>query len=591
MKYEIKRGNEVILNHEINGVRTKSAPAVDFIDIEFDYPQAILFKRNDTIVFKGETYFCDSQYNATIKKGSNTFNHRARFVADSYKLTEIMLKAPNERFKVKFEIEADLEALIRLAVDALNLATDGKRWSYTPVDNTTTQKYEIEGESVMSFLIKVSGSYELPFTIKDRVISFKNPTHANAGTFRYGKGKGFLDLKLFYNNSVKIANTIYGIGGDDLELNTPEVDFNNIAQNGVIEGVYINSEIIPTTRWTVDSEGVGDNDFFSAYLPYSIINNKIEGQSPIVNFETGALAGVSFFADYIENQTFTTITLRRRMIDGEELPSDIKKPRLGDFFNITDIKQPQEVIDVATAKLKAETAKFLKDSLARTMRIEVSVDPLHNEDIQLNNRILVVDESLGINDAFIVNEIRENLQKLNQKEISLEYSSRWFLRLKLLDVVRSSISQLYARDNSARVDFVEGEIQPIREDVRLAFTTANTAESNANNALYEINVLTPRVATVESEIQPIRKDTTLALANSNTAISEVNVLTPRTSSLESVTKYLGVDNNVTLFNSDVKLKYNIVTPSGKRGIDGKVDLSNAKQTLVYESGILVGGIN
>lgn len=421
MIYTIKRNGVVIFTHEIRGSRTQSAPAVDFVDIEFSYYEAILLKKNDTLEFKGQTYYCDKQYNSTQKNAKNEYSIKARFVSENYRATEIAVLDPQGNST--FEIEANLLTLLTLAVTNLNRLSSG--WSYNPdVPNTVTKTFEMSEENVMSFLVRMSGEFQIPFDIKDKVISFREPQHEEEGLFKYGRGNGFLDLTKTYRSGERIPNTIYATG---LEGLTPEINpivyQPDIDENGVVEGFYNNENIKPTTRANVTGS-TGSSNIFITDIGFPIFNNIIQGQTPLINFETGALGGYSF---YLENEQETTegdiiLTIKKRFIDGIQYPNQDSKPSYGDVFNVTNIRQPQEVIDEAKGKLLDYAYDYLDKLINRNLVIKANLDPLFQEDLNLNDKIHIVDEDLNIDGKFIINEIKEDLQNLNKKDISLDFT-------------------------------------------------------------------------------------------------------------------------------------------------------------------------
>lgn len=464
MIYQIKRGSTVIFEHEIKGNRTQSAPAVDFVDIEFDYKEAILFKNNDTIEFDGETYYCDKQYNSVLKKSTNLYNHRARFLSENYRATEIALLDPNG--VAIFEIEGNLLTLLTLAVNNLNRISVGSAgWSYDTPPATVTKTFQIDGQNVMEFLARVSSEFEIPFYIEDKVIYYKDPALIDAGRFEYGKGNGFLDIRKSYKSGEKIPNTVYASGGDDLVLDAPVVNNGDIADNGVIEGFYSNENIKPTTRVYMEGVVTADNVVTTTQINYDIQAQKIAGQTPLINFETGALGGLSF---YITNSTYDTSTnvtvlyLKKRTVDGSLLPSTTVRALAGDYFNITNIKQPQAIVDEALFKLGQYATADMNNRILNNMGIEVSLDPLFPEDLKLNDSISVGDDNLELAGRFFILEIKTYLQNLNKKDLVLGRNFR-YLNIPGLNVKNDNIIDLGIQNNYD--DLVE-----LEEDINNQFT-------------------------------------------------------------------------------------------------------------------------
>lgn len=474
MRYQIKRNEEVIFEHEFSGVRTQSLPAIDFIEIQFDYYKSILLKNNDTLMFEGQTYYCDRQFFNIYKNSKNLYTHTARFLSVNYHITNIAMLNPQGQ--QIFEIEGDLQTLLDLAIINANRGSHGV-WSAFPAPNTVTKLFQISNENVMSFLARVSGEFEIPFYINNRIIRFGYPIPEEQPDMAYGKGFGFLDLRKSYKTNEKAPNVVYANGADDLILGSPVIDALDIVKNGYIEGFYSNDRIKPTTQGRMQGT-VTANNVVTSNLSYNINDYKIQGQTPIINFETGALGGYSFFidnVDYINN--LSIIYIRRRTPDGVLIPNDTLRPLHGDYFNITNITLPQEVINNAINKLFYEAERYMQEGILKNLNIEAKVDPLSNFSIHLGNRLKIEDSDLNINDYFIINEIRKDLQNLNKVEIVLNHLGRYLTDLSLpvkndniIDLgISNNYDELVKLDDKLNEEVIrfDREIIDIRKNIRI----------------------------------------------------------------------------------------------------------------------------
>lgn len=495
MLYDIKRNGVTLVEHEIKGKRIKSAPAVDYIEVEFDYFEPVLLKKNDTIEFKGDIYYCDKQSVNVFKKSTNLYNHRARFLGENYKATEIALLSPDFH-EHNFDIEGNLLTLVTLAVSNLNRIDSG--WSFNEdLPATITKKFDIKEENVMSFLAKVSGEFEIPFRIENKVITFAYYEHPDGGEFEYGKGKGFLDLKKSYRNGDKAPNTIFATGGNGFQLNDPVQDDDDVDENGVIEGFYTNERIYPTTKANVLSSV--QSNVFRTDLDFSIYANSIPGQRALINFETGALAGLSFFLQFEQYNLdgIKILTITKRYVDGVEYPNLLARPLGGDRYNVTNINMPQDAIDDATQRLTIATQNYLRNILDRNLVLDANLDPLYQEDLKLNDRIKIVDADLDINGYFIINEIKEDLQNLNRKEITLDYVGKNLLNLNL-PVVNDNIIEVEIEEINTEIQDIIVETGSLKfqvgNKVDLSHIVANLSDTNplnipnvtaVNNGLYQ----------------------------------------------------------------------------------------------------------
>lgn len=569
MIYTIKRNGSTIFQHEINGVRTQSAPAVDFIDIEFDFSESILFKNNDTIEFEGKTYYCDKQYNSVLKRGLNLYDHRARFLSENYRATEIALLNPQGLHI--FEIEGNLLTLLTLAVNRLNAISSG--WSYDTPPTTVTKTFQIDGMNVMEFLARVSSEFEIPFYIQDKVIYFKDPDLVDAGGFAYGRGNGFIDIRKSYKSGEKIPNTVYATGGDGLVLDAPVVNNGNIADNGVIEGFYENENIKPTTRVYMEGVVSADNVVTTTQINYDIQAQKIAGQTPLINFETGALGGLSF---YITNSTYdastnvTVIYLKKRTVDGVLLPNNTVRALAGDYFNITNIKQPQIIVDEALFKLGQYATADMNRRILNNEGIEVSLDPLFPENLKLNDSISVIDDNLELAGRWFILEIKTDLQNLNKKDLVLGKNFR-YLNIPGLNVKNENIIDLGIQNNyddlvvvQAELRYFYGEIGTLSNEIAISNSKITEIEevklpAKQNNIISGLI----KISGNEQIVSITKNENIVNILNyNNTSIgngfSDGNLLT-----INSLNNEASKNVNISYIDKDNSVKNSILASNGK----------------------------
>lgn len=428
MIYQIKnRLGVVIFEHEIRGSRTQSVPAVDFVDIEFDYYEPILLERNYTLDFEANTFYCDKQFNSIVKRSANQYSHRARFVSQNYVATDIALLDANGAHV--FEIEGNLLTLLTLALTNLNRRSSG--WALSTVPNTVTKLFSVSNENVMSFLAKVSGEFNIPFQVTNKVIQFGDIYHEEGNEFRYGKGNGLTEITKNSKNE-KVPNTIYVTGGNGFQLDLPVIDEDDRRLNGIIEGFYTNERIFPTTQVYCIGATTNPNTF-KVDLDFDIYNYSIQGQTPLINFETGDLAGLSFYlvAQEMNFEGDIILTIKPRTVDGVLYPNGMVRAQNGDRFNITNITMPDEAVQDAKERLETDAFNMLRYNILRNIEVSASLDPLTGKRVFVNNKIRIVDLDLDLNDDFFVVETKTYLQDLQRQEMKLTANGNWYLNLSL----------------------------------------------------------------------------------------------------------------------------------------------------------------
>lgn len=562
MKYEIKRGDTVILEKELQGKKTKQSPAVDYIDVSFTHPYAVQFKKNDVLTFKGQDYFLDETNNFIRKVNAHNYTYNIRFQSMGYRATEVALlgyDSNNSLSLTTFSINADLKTLAKLAVDNLNRGSSNSynniikvdfenktlddngnevdsfgfytsefteadknliiqsaykdsllehertikiceydenknfikitkyvigennsineilvvdpntkyirvsrymRLVYTyisiayelgSVPNTDFEYLQIDRENVMSFLSKISSTFNEPFYIEDSVVSFGvNLKHINK-EYAYGRGMGFKSIDNKRQQNQKLITVLYASGGTENlpegygneRLTIPPIIGDKYKDYGSVEGFYNNDDIFPTTKgeltlyleWDSREPHIDINGrknmsltYYESDLPYDIDDNNAK-----INFTSGKMNGLSF---NVSNQAVANSMLIRIPYDTY---FDLGIPEVGDKFNITNIQQPPIVVEQAEEKLRLEAQDYLAKINGMANEIDVVCDPMIDIDVNLNDVITVKDDELGIQGDYVVNGFTEDLQPFKSKTLQLSFNYTQLRNINL-EIAKSAIS-------------------------------------------------------------------------------------------------------------------------------------------------------
>lgn len=587
MKYEIKRGDAVILEKELQGKKTKQSPAVDYIDVSFTHPYAVQFKKNDVLTFKGQDYFLDETNNFIRKVNANNYVYNMRFQSRGYRATEVALLGYGSNNKLElttFPINADLKTLAQLAVDNLNrgsgnsynniIKRDREELGYSldplngeevlnikfntsffeevhqdliltasyfkdtedeertiiicfydenkvfiksetyivnkeftnlmyslnelikitedikyiklsslrenrylflfiayklgNVPKTDFEYLQIDRENVMSFLSKVSSTFNEPFYIEDTTLHFgANLNHINK-EYAYGRGRGFKSIDNRRQQNQKLVTVLYASGGTE---NLPEGYGNerltispitgNIKDYGHIEGFYNNDSIFPTTSGELGENYDYDpaetiNDFASISFKTNL-GFTTEGEKAQINFTSGDFNGLSFNC-LVSKDDVTEYTLIR--IKGYGFDTYIGlELKEGDKFNITNIKQPPIIVKQAEEKLRLEAREYLDKINGMANEIDVVCDPMVEINVNLNDVITVKDDELGIQGDYVVNGFTEDLQPLKEKTLQLSFN---YTQLKNINL---NIAKSRTSNEQVQIDDLQQQINEINKKI------------------------------------------------------------------------------------------------------------------------------
>lgn len=580
MKYEIKRGDTVILEKELQGKKTKQSPAVDYIDVSFTHPYAIQFKKNDVLTFKGQDYFLDETNNFIRKVNASNYVYNMRFQSRGYRATEVALLGYNSNNKLElttFPINADLRTLAQLAVDNLNRGS-GNSYNniikvnfehktlddngnevyelnfytseFTEVDknlaiqsvyrpalnehertikiceydedkqfikinkyiidedndvsnililepntkyirvsrsmrlintfifvayelgnvpNTDFEYLQIDRENVMSFLSKVSSTFNEPFYIEDTKISFGvNLNHINKD-YAYGRGRGFKSIDNRRQQNQKLITVLYASGGTE---NLPEgygnerltirpIVGDKYKDYGSVEGFYNNDSIFPTTSGELGENYDYDpaetiNDFASISFKTNL-GFTTEGEKAHINFTSGDFNGLSFNC-LVSKDDITEYTIIRIKGYGFDTYMGLELKE-GDKFNITNIKQPPIVVEQAEEKLRLEAREYLNKINGMANEIDVVCDPMVEINVNLNDVITVKDDELGIQGDYVVNGFTEDLQPLKEKTLQLSFN---YTQLKNINL---NIAKSRTSNEQVQIDDLQQQINEINKKI------------------------------------------------------------------------------------------------------------------------------
>lgn len=593
-----KRENETILDFEVNsGTYNKTDTNVEYLDISLYLSHKVDWKKNDTTVCNGKIYYLDETSISEVMDSSVRWSYNLKFYPDYYSALDAMLTLDG---RSAFSIDSTLSNLVDLILTSLNRVGSG--WTKGVIENTTILHFEFSNNNCMQAIIMLAEAFDVEFSLEDKIIQYTPKVFVPTVQLTYEDD--YIKLERTVGADHKIINRVYATGSNE---NLPSnydgeylwipyrEDTTSIARYGLVEGFYSNPDIKPTTKGTVKST-TSNPRLFYVELPYTFDGYIENNTKPIINFETGHLAGLSFYfipsAD--PTNTFTDyVSLEPINQSGISIPNANLQASQYDEFNITNIQQPTEVVNEAILKLWEEAGDYLAkhSSFDSEIKIELNVFsdfvPKFNQKINIHNK------------EYYVKKVVKNLTIPYNYSVELSFFRRKVFS-SLLPKINVVISDFINTDIQLQVQLPLAE-QRASEAIQLstvansnasqAISTANTVEANVTeintvslpNMQLDINSrattssvtdVDNRVTNTENQLPPIISDVAIANSNASSALDR--------------TQFIGVDNGITEVGSNVRLKYNIITPSGAMGFNGTIDITDTKtKNIVVESGIII----
>lgn len=540
-----KRGNETILDFEVNsGTYVKSDTNEEYLDLNLYLSHKVNWQKNDTTTYNGKTYYLNEITIVEVMDSSIKWSYNLKFYPDYYSALDAMLTLDG---RSSFSIDSTLSNLVDLVLASLNRVGSG--WTKGEIENTTILHFDFNNQNCMQAIIMLAEAFDVEFSLENKVIQYTPKVFIPATSLRYEDD--YTKLERTIGADHKIINRVYATGSSENlpsdygseYLTIPYIeDTASITRYGLVEGFYSNPDIKPTTQAVID-EHTTHGFIATRDIPYDINDYIQNNTKPIINFETGQLAGLSFYIDssYLIQGNITSIYVTPINQGGVTIPNPNLTFNVGDIFNITNIQQPTEVVDIAEQHLRSEAMEYLNKhkGFDSEIKIELAFDtdfvPKFNQKVEINNN------------EYFIKRVAKNLTVPYNYSVELSF----FRRRRLI------YQGLVGRDFVAIIN------TDIQLQVQLPL-----AERNATDAIQ----LSTDTA---NQLPPIISDVAIANSNANNALDR--------------TQFISASSGITELSSDLRLKYKLIAPSGAMGLNTTIDLATTKKNiLTYENGILVG---
>lgn len=459
---QITRNNQTIYEGEFEtALYIKNDLNQEYIDVSILSPFPIIFQKGDIFNYEGNDYFLDETSVTAVKNNSHNFSFSLKFYPSYYKALEVAFLYQNRSV---FPIDTTLDNMITLLVENLNRVDSG--WIKGEIPSTTILALDFSNSNCIEALAYISSVFDMQFSMENKVITlYKTPSNLPKKTLNYPKDFDRVERNI--DGRQKIVNKVYATGStenlpadygyDTLRID-PLQDNNSISKYGLSEGFYSNPDIKPTTQARITSTTseawvIGTTD-----IGYDINNYTQNNAKPIINFETGQLAGLSF---YIKNSVFTSgqsiITIERSNHGGVTVPNDNLKAVSGDLFNITNIQQPLEVVQQAEQKLREEALEFLNKRKENNAQVRIDLTPFGDYIPNFDEKIIINEPQFDIYSEYFVKSITKNINHPNNYMVELTYNRR-VLNIKPLKLTRVDLnSDLQIIDVIDKTAFVKKE--------------------------------------------------------------------------------------------------------------------------------------
>lgn len=399
----------------------------DYLDLTVESVKPMEFHLEDKIEVDGRDYFLNLNPKAK-KNNSRNFVYDLRFEGIGYLLRKIKLfnrDSQNRKTDFNFPLTTDLEGFLQLIINNANHYSN--KWILcSDIPSVGTKTITFSNQNCLSALQDVATEFDIEFDFEKSgnkyVLEIGDLGHNLTFAFEYGKGKGLYSLTRQRLNQTEVVTRLYGFGSEE---NLPN-DYRNFSQKlrmpdrdyvenqelidifGFVEDIH-ESDIKPEFEGRVsDVIDVGEDkvEFSSNDMDFNLKSSDsngtdylIEGQTALIHFNSGRLAGYDFeINDYNHSG-------RKFIINKYEDNRGLKIPDNGAFemqeddrFTILNIRMPESYITEAEEKLEREVEKEYEKISKNNIKYKLDVDPFYmrNKIVRLGDTATVKDDDLNI---------------------------------------------------------------------------------------------------------------------------------------------------------------------------------------------------
>jgi Carbohydrate binding domain. len=357
------------------------------LTLTFSLLKATTFEINDYVVFEGNNYYI--RYNESITKTETSlgYDYVIIFYHIKYTLNDkaFFRHGRPERLKSGNMYTGSASEVLDLIITNANRNSSG--WTKGSCVDVERNTFDFTDKSVLDVLEDVVSQYNTEYWVDGNTIHIGKREFESGGlVLSQGEGGGLVDLQLKEVERTPPTTVLYPYGSDkNLYVHDYGSDFlllpdgqqsleMNVSKYGRIEKQMAFPDIFPQGTFEI-TEVVDIHIFKAAGIDFDIKTLFIDGQTPIVTFQTGALAGYDLdIKDGGWNNTTKQITvLENKEETALEVPGDINFA-VGDKFILTNIRMPQTYIDEAEKKLLEEATAWLEKNCEKKVSVSGTCD-------------------------------------------------------------------------------------------------------------------------------------------------------------------------------------------------------------------------
>jgi hypothetical protein len=403
------------------------------IPAQIELPGPLYCPIGSYIIYNNQQYTINTIPSPQITGDANGLKYTYNIVFESYlyRLYDKGFKYLNNK---TFTFYGDLQSFCYLIVQNIN-SIDAD-WSVGFTDDMGLKSIDFDKHTCRTAIDAIAEAFGCEWYLSGtgKTINFvKQAGSLTTLVFQYGRGKGLYSLGYQYQDNENIVTRAFGYGSTkNLPKNyrngATELMFDgfyiekNVYKNDdpaqgflyrVKEGDYIDEDIFPSIAGVVS--GVSAFDATSGVFTITDttldfdLNTYFSSDTPKVSFTSGQLQGQNFDISTYDNTTKVIKVKITTDAAGNNLPSAVINPVVGDTYTLIDMYMPAEKVTAAEALLKSKTQDWLIENCIPRVLYNLELDPLYARDngimLKPGDQITVQHDALGINSLIRVTSI------------------------------------------------------------------------------------------------------------------------------------------------------------------------------------------
>ena len=394
-----------------------------------------------------------------------------------------------------FTFTGDMARLMEMLCQNMNRVYGNGVWTWemvdTGVDNRYSPQYEkvhtiaFTLQSVLSALVSVRELWNADYRVEEMATGYviqvgRYGQDIHQYTFSYGKGRGLYNLTRSVATDNSIVTRLYAYGSSQnlggayrdgrrrlaLPVDSADVrvrqglyiqDDAAVERYGLVEGAVLWDDIYPHREGVVSAVDMTselcfeDGEMFDLNALDENGNSKylLSGMTPVVHFNTGALAGYEFsIAAYNTiKHRFTLIPFTDENDYTYPSPTDSAfRVAVGDKYVLLGIKLPSEYISAAENELARRAIDKYEECISRTHSYRLSIE---EEFLRKYFPVGETGHAMRVGDYIHIqdSDISREEQAMKITSIKRDVCKPWYYEVTLDDAAPTSLIEQIVKEN------------------------------------------------------------------------------------------------------------------------------------------------